>query len=626
MLMLRKPQRRVTRRRAVQSVTLPAPVAGWNSKSPLASMDQLAAVQLKNWFPQPGYVEVRRGYKWHAWDMGSDIITISSIDTGADEFTSNAHGLANGTVVKFHATTTLPGGITEADTYYVINTATNTFQISQTAGGSAVDITSGGSGTIYVYEVDDPTVETLAVWQGPASSKLIAGAGGTLWDVTAARAATVSYDASAANNRWQWCAHTTSGGSYLFMVNGADAALNYNGSAWAAPTITGATDGTDAVQVISHKKRLWFVINNSTKAAYLSTEAIAGASTSFEFGSLFTRGGYLNALATWTRDGGAGSDDYLVAISSRGQVAIYQGTDPASADTWELVGVFDVPPPLGRRCFTRYGADLLLVTLEGVFPLSNLLSVDQTQVSRVAITDNISPSFNEAARSYGSNFGWEVCTYPRGTRMIVNIPTAEGTTAKQYVMNTLSGAWCEYDNHDATCWVVYNDELYFGGPTGAVYKADTGSADIDTPITATGQAAYSAFGAPNVKRFSMIRPLVSVSGANRPSVGVSTDFIETNQLSTLAATTSTAGAVWDTATWDNATWSEISQEVNDWANTVGLGTFGSVKFTAQTGVSSGGGAWGVGLWGSLLWGSQGRSDETMRVQGFVLLFEPGEYV
>lgn len=627
MMLLRSPvARRPSRRRNVKSTTVAAPVGGWNSKVPLANMDPLSAAQLRNWFPQPGYVEVRKGYKWHSWDMGSGVTTVTA-DDATDTFTASAHGIPDGALVKFHAETTLPGGITANDSYFVINTATDTFQVSQIEGGSALDLTTAGSGTISVYRLTEPAVETLAVWQGPASSKLLAAAGGAFWDVTANTAGVLSRAAAASDNAWQWCAHTTSGGSYTFFVNGADAPLHYNGSAWAAPSITGSgITASDFVHVISHKRRLWFTINGTTKGAYLATDAIAGTATAFEFGSLFTRGGYLNALASWTRDGGSGADDYLVAISSRGQVAIYQGTDPAAANTWELVGVFDVPPPIGRRCFQRYGADLLLITLEGVFPLSTLLAVDQTQVSRVAITDNIAPSFNAAARSYGANWGWEVCTYPRGTRLIVNIPISEGVTAKQYVMNTITGAWCEFDNHNATCWAVYNDMLYFGAPGGAIYQADTGSADIDVPITAVGQGAYSAFGSANIKRFSMLRPLISVTGANRPKVGISVDFVETQSLSSIAAPQSTVGALWDTATWDNAFWSDTSAEINDWANLVGLGTFGSVKFTAQTGVSTGGGAWGVGLWSSLLWGSQGRSDETMRIQGFVLLYESGEFI
>ncbi len=539
-MMLRQPAgRKRSRQRNVRSATALAPVAGWDAKSPLASMPVSAAVQLKNWFPQPGWVEVRRGFKVHASSIGD-------------------------------------------------------------------------------------TVETMATWHGPSTSKMLAAAGGSIWDVTSNTAASVAYAASATSDRWQWCQHTTSAGSFLVMVNGVNAPIHYNGTAWAEPTITGITP-EDAIGVISHKKRLWFVLSGTTKGAYLGTEAVAGAATEFEFGSLFTRGGHLVALATWTRDGGSGADDFLVAISSRGQVAVYQGTDPAAADTWGLVGVFDVPPPIGRRCFAKYGADLLLMTIEGVFPLSQLLAVDQSQAGRVAITDNIAPEFSRAARLYGESFGWQVCLYSKGTRLVVNVPVAELTTSKQYVMNTITGAWCEYDSHNANCWVVYNDDLYFGG-NGVVCQADTGSTDIDEPITAVGQAAYQAFGAANIKRFSMIRPLVTASQSNRPTIGMSTEFVETQDLSSISPTPGGVAAVWDTSPWDVAQWGGSGVEVNDWVNSTALGTFASIKFRAQTGISSGGGAWGVGLWGDMLWGSRGRSDETMRIQGFVVLFEPGEFL
>ena len=528
-------------RRTVRSTTIAAPVGGYDAKNPLASMPPLAAVQLKNWFPQPGYVEVRRGHKQHAFGLS------------------------------------------------------------------------------------DSPVETLAVWQGPTSSKLKAIAGGDIYDVSVSGTASVSHSASFASNRWQSTNHTTAAGQFLFLCNGVDAPLHYNGTTWTAPTITNIT-ASNAVQAVSHKKRLWMVLADSTKAAYLATDAVAGSATEFQFGSLFSRGGYLNALATWTRDGGSGADDYLVGISSQGQAAVYQGTDPSSASTWSLVGVFDVPRPIGRRCFTKLGGDLLLITLEGAFPLSQLLSVDQSQVGRVAITDSIAPVFNTAARSYASNFGWEICVYPKGTRLFVNVPTAEDSAAIQYVQNTITGAWCEYDAHNAICWTIFNDRPYFGGEGGVVYEADTGSADIDSPVVATGQCAYSAFGTAQLKRFSMIRPLITTSNTNRPSVGISTDFVETSNLSALQTANVVGAAMWDVSSWDAASWASSVAEVSDWANASALGSFGSIKFQARTGISVGGGAWGISRWGQSLWGSEGRSDETMRIQGFVLLYEPGEFL
>jgi hypothetical protein len=42
-----------------------------------------------------------------------------------------------------------------------------------------------------------------------------------------------------------------------------------------------------------------------------------------------------------------------VFMTSRGQCIIYSGTDPTSSSNWTLVGVFNLPPPLGVRCTVK---------------------------------------------------------------------------------------------------------------------------------------------------------------------------------------------------------------------------------------------------------------------------------
>jgi len=93
-------------------------------------------------------------------DTPRDNFATVTADAGTDTLTSAGHGLNNGEVVYFSTDGTLPGGLSlyieEVDAfvfervglvYYVINATTNTFQVSLTSGGSAVDITSAGSGT-----------------------------------------------------------------------------------------------------------------------------------------------------------------------------------------------------------------------------------------------------------------------------------------------------------------------------------------------------------------------------------------------------------------------------------------------------------------------------------------------
>ncbi|QSJ14605.1 hypothetical protein JYQ62_22155 [Nostoc sp. UHCC 0702] len=75
---------------------------------------------------------------------------VSSVNTSTDTLTINAHGYSNGQKLTFSADSggSLPTGITAATIYQVTNVATNTFQLQPNGGGSTIDITGAGSGTI----------------------------------------------------------------------------------------------------------------------------------------------------------------------------------------------------------------------------------------------------------------------------------------------------------------------------------------------------------------------------------------------------------------------------------------------------------------------------------------------
>lgn len=74
-----------------------------------------------------------------------------------DVITSNGHGWADGTVVGVASSTAggLPNGV-----YYVRDSATNTFKLAKTSGGTAVDITADG--TIVANTLTDMT-ETMVL-------------------------------------------------------------------------------------------------------------------------------------------------------------------------------------------------------------------------------------------------------------------------------------------------------------------------------------------------------------------------------------------------------------------------------------------------------------------------------
>lgn len=72
------------------------------------------------------------------------VVTISIATPGV--VTWNAHGFAANTAVVFSTTGALPTGLVAGTTYYVISPTTNTFQLSATSGGAAINTTGSQSG------------------------------------------------------------------------------------------------------------------------------------------------------------------------------------------------------------------------------------------------------------------------------------------------------------------------------------------------------------------------------------------------------------------------------------------------------------------------------------------------
>lgn len=81
----------------------------------------------------------------------------AAVDTtlANDQFLSPGHGLANGDRVLLYNVFggALPTGVAEGTVYFVVNATTDTFKVSTTSGGTAVDLTAPGGGEIYFEKV-----------------------------------------------------------------------------------------------------------------------------------------------------------------------------------------------------------------------------------------------------------------------------------------------------------------------------------------------------------------------------------------------------------------------------------------------------------------------------------------
>jgi hypothetical protein len=431
-------------------------------------------------------------------------------------------------------------------------------------------------------------VETLMTYNGAATTKMFAASGTGFYDCTSAGAVGAAVVSGLTNARWEYINVTTSGGNFLYAVNGVDKPRLYNGSTWTAidsastPSITGVTT-TNLSNINLFKNRVWFIEKDTLKAWYLPTSSVGGAAQALDLSSIAKFGGYLVAMGTWTIDAGYGVDDNLVFVTNKGEVIVYRGTDPSSASTWELIGVWVLGAPVSKRCFMKYGGDLLLLTLDGLLPLASALQSSRLDPN-VALSDKIQGAFAAATSTYQNNFGWVMLYNAKNNALIVNVPVSTGSQ-EQFVMNNITKAWCKFTGWAANCFTIYQDDPYFGGNT-YVAKAWTigNSGYIDDTNNIAGRAlqAFNYFESRGVKKyFTRARPSWYSNGTPGINLSINVDFNQADSTAAIAYSPPIF-SIWDSATWDTGIWGTENVVQANWQGVTGIGYCGGIQMNTTS--------------------------------------------
>ena len=476
--------------------TAPVPTGGLNTRDALSAMPPTDCPVLVNWIPDINGMRSRGGYFEWAINFPSSL-PIRSI------------------VSFFSATDTFPGG---------------TF------------------------------VETPSVLPG----KVFAATDAGIYDITTTTNAPALSVALSGNSMAGWLSSsmfTNSAGSWLLVCSEADGYKYYNGAAWTTVTLGAGAgqisgiDPTTLVHVTIWKKRAWFVERNSTRAWYLSSEAITGAASSFNFGPLFKKGGHLAFLANWTMDAGEGIDDFLVAVSSNGDVVIYKGTDPSSVDTFGLVGQWYVGQiPVGRRCHTQLGGDLVLLSTEGIFPVSQITRGGTALLSASGeYSSKIRPSIGADLRQTFTSRGWQMAVHPSERLLVVTVPDNDDFSNRQYAMSTTLMAWTMFDGVPTYCIGVTAGYMLAGTLTGKVCLVLNGDADaapygtiVGNPIRCLIQFPFNYFEAPALeKNFVLGRASFLASIEPASNLRVNVNFTYDEPQSPAVSTTTPGLTEWD---------------------------------------------------------------------------------
>ncbi len=424
----------------------------------------------------------------------------------------------------------------------------------------------------------DP-VETLMTYYAlDGDEELFAVSDNVIYDVTTAGSAVSTYSTSITSSQWQWQNFSNTAGTFLLAVNGQDPPLRYNGSAWSTNTLSGSISSSrNLINVFSFNERLFWCEKNSLDLWYLATQAISGTLAKLPLGGVFNKGGSIVAGGAFSYDSGFSINDYLVAITSNGEAALYIGTNPAS--DFELKGVFDIGQPVGYRPTVKVGGDLIIITTKGAVPMSAMIENDRAKADKVAVTAKIQTLFNKAVAQYGGNFGWQAVNYPSASYLLINVPELEGQRQIQYVMNLITGAWCRFTNWNGGCWALLGDGIYFGGNNGTVYRANYTMKDNGSQIQWDVKTAFTPCGNPGQNKFfKALRPFLLTSGQASFLAGVNVDYDNVAPVGVIDATPGSVG-VWNVGLWDVARWGGTGILVREWLTVGRIGTTVAARFT-----------------------------------------------
>lgn len=533
-----------------RDMAFPAPVKGWVQSGNITSAPSDQAEVLDNFFPTAQGARLRGGSSAYA-DIGAAVVRLIVHSSGSDRlWAATASGLYNADRIN-------GGGAVFADVAGLNSGDWSAAQISNASGQYTVAVNGTDHAQYYNGTAWQP-ITTAAVNNLSYDALVTAFAvGQTVTGGTSGASATIVgiTQASATTGTLRLGAITAGPFQDNEALTSATGAATANGAsaAGSAITITGIATASLS-QVWLFKERLFFVEENSLSVWYLPVKSIGGAATEIDLGAVFRKGGSLMFGATWSLDSGSGLDDVCIFVSTNGEIAVYQGTDPASSSTWALTGVYDIAPPLNKHAYFKAGGDLAILTDDGIIPVSEALKKDRSALQAVAITYPIEDAWKAAVANATTAFPVTATLWQPQSLLMIGVPGADNVA---YVANARTGAWCRYTGWDVRCGATANGLLYFATNAGLVLEGETGGNDNGSQYTGKYVPKFTTAGYPGLKIVNHAAATFSSNGTPTfKMVGLSDYSVPS--ISAPNAMTTDEGSVWGTGVWGTFVWGGAS--------------------------------------------------------------------
>lgn len=490
---------------------------------------------------------------------------------------------------------TLPapiGGLNGRDALAVMDPRDAFFMDNLIPSSASVDSRKGTVG--FVATLGAP-VKSLEVYTGGAGDQMLAFAGGQVYNVTTGIASSLVSGKLNDDVITAMFSNAATNAQFMLVTTGTDTPYSYDGAAIANLTITGITGSVSTLNfVAAFKGRVYFGQRDKLGFYYLPVGQIQGAASYFDLAQVSLKGGYLVAIASFSSEAsGVGPRDYIVFITSKGECIVYDGFDPSAAANWVLVGRYFAAPPIGKKCTFNYNTELVLLTLDGAVPFSEIRRAGVAKASGVsdadytAITSKLGKYLSDL-NTYADVGGWQGTVYSLGGLLLINTPASASPSGAYnlFAMNTTTNAWTRITRWNGISYCVFNRRLYFGKFDGRIMLADEGRLDDGEAILCDCKQAYNYFdggsgkGAYENKHFQWANLFVECDGKPPLSAQFNVDFLE-SQPEYLLDVDDSLGAPWDTSDWDIAEWGSDGRTQQVLVTLNKAGTVGSLWFRAS---------------------------------------------
>ncbi len=458
---------------AFRAVTIPAPTRGLIQSENDAYIGPGAAIVSDNWFPTMKGVKLRGGsVRWcdlHALDT-----TVPPIGDPARKPVVSAFEYVGVATQRMYAAQT-------AKLFDVTGTTPILLASGRTSGNysAAMLANLGGYWILAVNETGDPVLRSKD---------------GVVWEALAPPAVP------------------------------ADGA-----SAITGPAGSPVEFGRNLSYVCKYRNRLFFIETKSMNVWYLGVDAVGGLLTKIPMSGSATRGGYLTFMTNWSVDAGDGIDDKLVVMTSEGEALIWTGNNPADAANWRQEGRYYVGKPLGMNAHAQVGGDVLILTTEGIVPISQAIVKGPGEMELALVSRAIKRMWREEVATK-TVFPWTIRRWDEYGGIFVTFPG--GTPGNQYclTMNSATGAFGRSVGLDALCFLRLRADMFFGTQQGLIMQMERTGYDDGLPYVACLVGGWEMLQARSqTVHWRQARAVFTTSASEPfvPQLDATTDFIVT---------------------------------------------------------------------------------------------------